>query len=193
MSLQVPFSEVGKAMVTIETERLRLRTFQPADVETYHAMVYGDAEVMLYLPGGVPRPIELVEDTVAYFIQHQKKHGFSIWAVVEKESNQLVGHGGLIYTPRTDEEPSTEVEIAYAFGKAYWGKGYATEVARASLRYGFEEIGLERIIALAFPANVPSQRVMQKIGMTHLGLTDIYHDAELVMYGMEREEWDINV
>jgi RimJ/RimL family protein N-acetyltransferase len=109
---------------------------------------------------------------------------------VEKERNILVGHGGLIYAPRSDEGKATDVEIAYAFGKAYWGRGYATEVATGSLKFGFEEIGLEKIIAVAFPANVPSQRVMQKIGMTYKGLTSLYHDAELVLYEMERGEWE---
>lgn len=177
-------------MFMIETERLRLRTFQPDDLTVYHATIYGDAEVMTYLPGGVPRPIEVVTETMDYFVSHQERYGFSIWAVFEKENDTFVGHGGLIYAPRTDEGRSKDVEIAYAFGKAYWGNGYATEVAQASLKFGFEEIGLEKIIALAFPANVPSQRVMQKIGMTYKGLTDIYHEAELVLYEMEREEWD---
>lgn len=176
-------------MDTIKTQRLQLRTLHPDDLAAYHATIYGDAEVMTYLPGGVPREMDVVAETIEYFIRHQKKHSFTIWAVEEKESGTLVGHGGLIYVPRSDGEPTTEVEIAYAFGKDYWGKGYATEVAEASLRYGFEEIGLDSIIALAFPANIPSQRVMQKIGMTYQGLTTLYHDAELVLYSMEREAY----
>jgi len=176
-------------MFTIETERLRLRTFESDDLGAYHATIYGDAEVMTYLPGGVPRPIEVVEETMDYFISHHHRHGFSIWAVFEKESNTFVGHGGLIYTPRSDEAPATDVEIAYAFGKTSWGKGYATEVAQASLNFGFGTMGLDKIIAVAFPANVPSQRVMQKVGMTYKGLTDVYHHAELVLYEMERGEW----
>lgn len=180
-------------MFPIETERLRLRPFQPEDLAVYHATIYGDAEVMTYLPGGVPRPIEVVTETMDYFMSHQERYGFSIWAIFEKESETFVGHGGLIYAPRTDEARSKEVEIAYAFGKAYWGKGYATEVARASLKFGFEEAGLAKIIALAFPANLPSQRVMQKIGMTYKGLTDTYHEEELVWYEMEQGEWGYKV
>lgn len=176
-------------MFIIETERLRLRNFLPDDLDAYHRTIYGDADVMTYLPGGVPRPRAIVQETMDYFIAHHEQHGFSIWAVLEKESNRLVGHGGLIYAPRSDEERSTEVEIAYAFGKTVWGKGYATEVATATLQFGFEVATLEKIIAVAFPANLPSQRVMQKAGMTYKGLTDLYHDAELVLYEMEKRDW----
>ena len=177
----------------IETERLYLRTFQPEDLSSYHATIYGNADVMTYLPGGIPRPVEVVRETMDYFVSHQERYGFSIWAVFEKESQTFVGHAGLIHAPRTDERLPQDVELAYAFGKAYWGSGYATEVARASLKFGFEEIELDKIIALAFSANVPSQRVMQKIGMTYKGVSDLYHGATLVLYEMKRGEWEKKV
>lgn len=176
-------------MFTIETERLRLRTFKPDDIAVYHATIYGVPEVMTYLPGGVPRPIEVVNKRMGDFIEYQQEHGFSIWAVEEKESNRFVGHGGLIHTHRSDDPNASDVEIAYAFGKDFWGKGYATEVAQACLDHGFRTIGLPRLIAVAYPPNLPSQRVMQKIGMTHRGITNIYHDEDLVLYDMARDDY----
>lgn len=169
----------------IETSRLRLRLPHPADLDDYQTQVYGDPLVMRYLPGGVPRPIERTQAVIDLFAQHQAEHGFSVWAVELKNSRQFIGHCGLFCF--TD---AAEVEVAYAFGTAYWGQGYAPEAARASLRYGFETANLSHILALAVPANLASQRVMQKIGMRHIGLTNqYYNNTELVLYRQERDEF----
>jgi ribosomal-protein-alanine N-acetyltransferase len=79
--------------------------------------------------------------------------------------------------------------LAYAFGKPNWGQGFATEAARAALRYGFEALKLENIIAVAYPENQPSQRVMQKIGMQHQGITDKYYDMRLALYTQSHETY----
>jgi ribosomal-protein-alanine N-acetyltransferase len=171
-------------MREIETERLRLRGFQPGDLETYQATIYGDADVMRYLPGGQPRPIERTRDVLNFFIEHEQQHGFTVWAVVDKATGAFLGHCGLVYLNN-----DVEVEIAYAFGKAYWGQGFAPEAARACLRCGFEAAGLPYILAVAFPANLASQRVMQKIGMQYQGTTDRYYNAELVLYSASRDAW----
>lgn len=168
---------------SIETARLRLRLPRPADLDDYQTQVYGDPLVMRYLPGGVPRPIERTQAVIDLFAQHQVEHGFSVWTVELKDSGQFIGHCGLFCF--TD---AAEVEVAYAFGTAYWGQGYAPEAAHASLRFGFETANLPYILALAVPANVASQRVMQKIGMRHIGLTNqYYNNAELVLYRQERD------
>jgi RimJ/RimL family protein N-acetyltransferase len=171
-------------MHEIETERLRLRGFQPGDLEAYQATIYGDADVMRYLPGGQPRPVERTRDVLNFFIEHEQQQGFTVWAVVDKATDGFLGHCGLIYL---DNE--REVEIAYAFGKAYWGQGFAPEAARACLRYGFEAAGLPHILALAYPANLASQRVMQKIGMQYQGTTDRYYNTELVLYYLSHDAW----
>lgn len=170
-------------MFQIETDRLLLRVFREDDLPAYQQNIYGDADVTTYMAGGAPRPIERTLQTLRYFVQHQVEHGFSVWAVTEKATGDFVGHGGLCYLGDTGD-----VEIAYAFGKDYWGKGYATEVARASLRFGFEHGGLAIIHALANTPNIPSQKVMQKLGMTHEGLTTRYHGGEaLELYTITRE------
>lgn len=168
-------------MPTIETARLRLRPFRPDDVGGFQAVIHSDAEVMRYLPGGQPRPVEKTEAVIAFFIRHQEQHGFSVWALETKADGCFIGNCGLMVLAE-----SGEVEVAYALGKAYWGQGYASEAACASLRYGFESAALPYILALAYPSNIASQRVMQKIGMQHVGLTNAYYNSELVLYRVER-------
>ena len=171
-------------MPTIETARLILRPFVAGDLLQYHTQIYSDPDVTRYLPGGVPRPIERTRAVLEFSIEHGEKHGFTLWAVIDKSSGQLIGQCGLLYM-----QNALDVEIAYAFGKARWGQGYAAESGRACLRYGFESAGLSQIIAVAFPDNLASQRVMQKIGMTHQGLTDQYYNASLVLYTIQRADF----
>jgi RimJ/RimL family protein N-acetyltransferase len=165
-------------MHTIETARLKIRPFTFDDLDAYHQQVYSDPDVTRYLPGGKPRSREATRDVIAYFIDHDDEHGFTIAAVLDKSTIELIGHCGLHRFSNGD------VEIGYSFAKTRWGQGYATEAAHATLRYGFETLRLPEIIALAFPANIASQRVMQKLGMTHEGATTSYYNSELVIYRM---------
>jgi len=174
-------------MVTIETARLILHPFVADDLDEYHAQIYSDADVTRYLPGGAPRPREGTKKVLDFAIQHGEEFGYTLWAVVDKTSEAFLGHCGLVRLYN-----GVEVEVAYAFGKAFWGQGYASEAARASLRFGFENAGLEQIIALAVPDNTASQRVMQKIGMHYQGMTDRYYDTPLILYLLPREEFRVD-
>ncbi len=170
-------------MHTIETTRLKIRPFSLDDIDDYHQRVYSDAEVTRYLPGGRTRTRAETQDVVAYFMDHERQNGFSIAAVLNKAESSLIGHCGLHRFPNGD------VEIGYSFARDCWGQGYATEAGRAMLRYGFETLGLKEIIALAMPPNLASQRVMQKLAMTHEGLTSDYYGFELVIYRLKREDF----
>ena len=164
-------------MDTLETERLRLRPFTLEDVDAYYEGVSSDPDVMRYLPGGKPRQRSDSQWVISYFMRHAELHGFGVWAVEDKATALLIGHAGLEYIPNADD-----VEIAYTLVKACWGRGYATEAADASLRYGFEALDLAEIYGLAFPANEASQKVMRKLGMAYQGITDRYYGSELACY-----------
>ena len=174
-------------MLTIETARLILHPFVADDLDEYHAQIYSDAEVTRYLPGGAPRPREGTQKVLNFAIQHGEEHGYSLWAVIDKTSEVFLGHCGLVTL-----QNGVEVELAYAFGTAFWGQGYASEAGRASLRFGFEIAGLEQIIALAVPDNRASQRVMQKIGMHYQGMTDRYYDTPLILYSLPAAEFRVD-
>ncbi len=168
----------------IETERLKLRMFQPEDVDEHLNLVYGNLEAMRFIGNGSVKTRDETAQIIAGFIRYAETHPFTIWAVERKADGAFMGQCGLINISRNDE-----IEIAYAFGKPFWGQGYATEAAYASLRYGFEHGGSDYLLAVAYPDNIPSQRVMQKIGMQHQGITDQYHSLTLVLYRVEKADF----
>src|SRR5205085_8074181 len=108
------------------------------------------------------------ETALLSVIKHWERHGFGRWAIIDKETERFIGYGGLrmlIDTP----------EAVYHLAKAYWGLGLATEVAQASLRFGFHIRGFDRIVAIARPENLASIHVMEKIGMRYEKHTEYYN------------------
>jgi ribosomal-protein-alanine N-acetyltransferase len=127
----------------------------------------------------VSRDLEHSAERLAWMIEHQEKHGFSLWAVVEKESGDLVGDCGLIYVGGR----GPEIELAYHLARDRWGRGYVTEAAAACVDYGLGELDLEEIIALTDPGHFVSRRVMEKIGMTFDGHAT-YYGEEMAKYSI---------
>jgi ribosomal-protein-alanine N-acetyltransferase len=164
----------------IKTERLTLRGFAPKDLDRLVAIL-GTTEVMRYMPGGEPFSRERAQKTFNGIFDHWEQHGFGWWAVVCRADAQLIGWCGLTFVKELDE-----TEVAYLLDEPYWGRGYATEGARASLRYGFEKLQLDRIIALAHTENVASQRVMQKNRMLYETKLHLW-GLDLVQYAIARD------
>jgi ribosomal-protein-alanine N-acetyltransferase len=146
------------------------------DLEYLHP-IYSDSEVMKYVSQGVRNREETAADLLQ-IIADWEKHGFGLWAVVCKENNQLIGDGGLRFLGDTPE-----VEVGYVLAKAYWGKGLATEIAAASLKYGFEVLQLKKIVAVADTENIASRRVMEKVGMQYQHNFN-YRDRDRVYYSI---------
>ncbi|MBI1277911.1 MAG: GNAT family N-acetyltransferase [Anaerolineaceae bacterium] len=168
----------------IETENLRLRSFVPDDLDAYFIQVYGDAEVMRYISGGQARNRERTDDVLQFAMRHEKTYGFSLWALLNRADNQFIGHCGLIHP-----QDKPEVELVCALGKDYQKQGLGPESASAALRYGFENAHLERIIGLAYPENVGSRKGMEKLGMSYVGMTEVYYNATLTLYELKRADW----
>jgi len=164
----------------IETDRFTLRGFVPGDLDRL-AEILGDPEVMRYMPGSRPWSREMAGKELGSIIEHWDRHPYGRWAVVDRRDGVMLGWCGLAYLPELDE-----TEVAYLLDRSYWNRGYATEAALISLRFGFEEAGLERIIALAFPENAASIRVMEKIGMTYEKTTHIWR-LDLMQYEITRD------
>ena len=172
--------EVRARSPLIETDRLRLRLFQPQDLEELASM-FSDPEVMRYVADGKPAGRDVAEKALTSVIDHWRRLGFGRWAAEDKETRQFVGFGGL-------RSLFGMPEVVYHFAPAHWGKGLATELARASLRYGFEEHRFEKIVAIAKPENAASIRVMEKVGM-HYEMNTSYYDIKVVQYTLAREEY----
>jgi [ribosomal protein S5]-alanine N-acetyltransferase len=156
--------------VVLETRRLTLRSAEPADLDAMQAL-YGDEETMRWIGAGDGvRTREQTARGIRRMIEHQESHGYSIWAVVDRSSGEVIGNCGLVLV----EWEGPDVELAYMIRRDRWGEGIATEAAAASLKHGLGPLGLERVIGLAYPENVASHRVMEKAGMTRIGMVTAY-------------------
>ena len=115
-------------------------------------------------PDGQPLSDDITRRGLAEADEHWGRHGFGFWAFHDKVSGRFIGRAGLkLY--RTDDRD--RVGLAYAVVSELWGRGYATEMAAASLRVGFEELGLPEIASWTLPINHASQRVMEKLGFRY--------------------------
>ena len=162
----------------METDRLYLRLFEESDLDAYAEMC-GDAEVMKYL-GGVTMSRSEAWRNMATVLGHWQLRGFGLWAVEEKASGQFVGRVGCW---RPEGWPG--LEIAWTLRRAFWGRGYATESARAALHVAFGELGQTHVISMIHSKNQPSIRVARRLRMRLEGRTELLgHQVEV--YGIRR-------
>lgn len=169
-------------MITLETERLILRPLQISDMDCYYERIYNDDDVMRYLPARKAVPRERFDLRIpAFMIEPWQTRGFAPWIVIHKQDNQLIGHCGLNPWPESDD-----IEVLYAFAKPWWGKGFASEAAQASVDYGFSTLELNKIIAAAHIENIASQRVIEKLGMQFQYATE-WNGMPIRMYALERK------
>ena len=149
-------------MSFIETERLLIRTWQlPRDLDDALA-VYGDPDVMHFIPiGALDR--EQTQGLVQRMIDRNEAQGYGIWPVVHKGDHRVIGECGVTQIPGWEPD----VEIAWIFNKAYHGQGYATEAARAVIEYAFSELEITRLYALIDRFNAPSIAVANRLGMRY--------------------------
>ena len=155
----------------LRTERLRLRRFRPADLEPFAAL-NADPRVMEHLIRTLSR--DESDALAARIEEHFEAHGFGLFAVEVVDASAFAGFVGLS-VPRFEAHFTPCVEIGWRLAARYQGRGYATEGARAVLAFGFEQIGLDEIVSFTVPANLPSRRVMEKLGMTRSDGDDFDH------------------
>jgi ribosomal-protein-alanine N-acetyltransferase len=155
----------------LETERLRLREWRAEDREPF-ARMCADPRVMEFFPA--PLTAEESAAAIERGRAHFARHGFGFWAAELRATGAFIGFIG-IAVPGFEAHFTPCVEIGWRLAAEYWGRGLATEGARASLRYGFDELGLPEIVAFTAAANVRSRRVMEKLGMSHDAADDFDH------------------
>jgi RimJ/RimL family protein N-acetyltransferase len=165
----------------LETARLFLRQFNKNDVDPVFAM-RSDADVMRFIREPQTNRSE-AESWVSLVSSRWESEKIGFCAVVEKASGRFIGWCGLWRLKETGE-----IEIGYALIGEYRGRGVATEAAEAMLRYGFEELKLPEIVAVARPENRASWRVMENLGMTY-DYTGRFYERELVHYSISREKF----
>ncbi|MDR3698452.1 MAG: GNAT family N-acetyltransferase [Candidatus Sulfopaludibacter sp.] len=155
----------------IQTERLLLRAWRESDRDPFYRM-NADPEVMRYFPAVLSRQ---ESDALVDRVEGQwAQRGFTFYAAELREGGDFIGFIG-ISVPLFEAPFTPCVETGWRLAKAYWGRGLATEGARQVLHHAFSELGLTEIVAFTVPANRPSRRVMEKIGMTHDPADDFDH------------------
>lgn len=169
------------ANAEIQTSRLLLRLLGPGDLDDLH-LIRSDPEVMRFITG-VPSTKEQSREWLQKNLKRREENGLGRWAVRFREDQALLGWCGLDLLDTT-----TDVEVGYGLARRYWGLGIAGEAAEASLRYGFERLNLERIVAVAYPENLGSRRVMEKVGLKYLR-NGFYYGADLVYYEIVRADF----
>lgn len=148
-------------MTILETERLLMRRLVPADLDDLYAL-YRDPDIRRYFPEGT-LTLEETREELAWFQNGHPDHpGLGLWATIHKETGAFLGRCGLL--PWTIDGVD-EVEIAYLIAKPWQRQGLGAEAARALVRYGFETLGLKRLIALIDPAHEASIRTAMKGGL----------------------------
>ena len=168
-------------MQIIETSRLTLRYITIKDAKAL-IPILGDAEVMRYSIIGVhnrPRIRQFIEQRLLSYLER----GFGLYAVINKEDGEFIGYCGFFVQSVGDRK---EVEIGYRSAKKYWGQGYATEAAKAVLKYGRERYNFKRFVCLIDPENTRSINVAKKLGM-EFEKNIIYHGLNVEMYGINCE------
>lgn len=170
--------------IRIETERLILRVPRIEDFERY-AELLGDEEAARYIGGHLPRAAawrRFLQMPGAWVVQ-----GFAMFSVEEKRTGRWLGQTG---PWKPDGWPGNEV--GWSFHPDAWGRGYATEAATAAMDWAFDTLGWDAVIHCIDPANVPSQKLAQRLGSRNLGpgkLPPPYEDAATEIWGQSRDQW----
>lgn len=170
--------------IFLETKRLIVKPPSIAEADLVYRLD-SDPEVMRYIGNGQPRSRT---ESLAWYeksIKHFEKHGFSFCLVFEKETDEFVGRAGINYNSYDDTKP--DIEIGYRLHKKFWNKGYANELAKALVQWGFQNLKIDKLYGFAHPDNQASRQVLEKIGM-HFMEPDIYADEKINRYEIFRNK-----
>ncbi|MBL0693910.1 GNAT family N-acetyltransferase [Comamonas sp. JC664] len=151
-----------------------MRELISADAERFYQL-NADPEVIRYTGDAAFADVEAARDFLRGY-DHYAKYGFGRWAVIRREDGEFLGWCGIKYTPGVDE-----YDIGFRFFRACWGRGYATEAAKACLDYGLSHLRIETMVGRAMKANTASVKVLEKIGMVYWKSMD-FHGGEGVVY-----------
>ncbi|HEY8191605.1 MAG TPA: GNAT family N-acetyltransferase [Alphaproteobacteria bacterium] len=178
-------------MPELETERLLLRRWKESDRPAF-ADMSADPEAMKFLGGVWSRAAS--DNFIDRAQKHFDDHGYGLYATELKETGTLIGFVGIRNVP-FDAHFTPAIEIGWRLGQEFWGQDYATEAASKVLEYGFNHLGLNEIVSFTSPVNVPSWRLMEKLGMISRPEDNFRHPkvpsddilSEHVLYRLKKE------
>ncbi len=171
--------------IHIETERLIFRDIEDSDVNGIFALD-SDSEVHRYLGGKPIKNIDEAKGAINYIRQQYVANGIGRWAIVDKESGGFMGWGGLKLEDVVRD--FNYIDLGYRLRREYWGKGIGTQIAKESLKYGFNTLNYDEICAAADINNIGSNKILSRSGMKHtetFDLDEIKHN----WYRINKLEW----
>ena len=151
--------------IVLETKRLVLKPMALSHLDDLVSL-RSDPEVMKYVGNGLTQTKDQVLEFINLGVDYYAQYGLDFFSVFEKKTGAFVGQAGLFHLGFDINQP--DIELAYRLHQKYWNKGYATELAQALIRWGFEHLSLPKIVAMMFPENEHSRRVLEKSGMSYL-------------------------
>ena len=166
----------------LRANHLTLIQLQPADAEILWR-VYQTDGVLRYFPNTTPPPLEKIQRFITGQQEHWEKFNCGNWGILPDGEKEIIGWAGLQFLPELNE-----TEVGFLMDKPFWGKGYGTEAARASLRFGFDQLDLRQIIALVHPDNSASRRVIEKCGMTYVETIHLW-GIDLMRHVIKKENF----
>ena len=167
--------------IILETERLSLREITEDDLDDL-LEIWGDPETMRFFPSTLDR--QATRDLIERNRKRYEQYGFGRWAVILRSEQKLAGECGLAIL---DVDGIDELELGYCFNRKYWGRGLATEAARACMDFAFEPLGCNRIISMIRPENTPSRRVAERNGL-RVEKEVFWRDYLHYVYAIERND-----
>ncbi|MFF8957725.1 GNAT family N-acetyltransferase [Streptomyces sp. NPDC014894] len=176
-------------MTEIRTPRLLLRRWHDDDLVPM-AEINADPEVMRWIDDGSVLDLEATAEAIERWEEEWDEEGFGLFAVELLASGELIGLTGLS-VPEFLPEVLPAVEISWRLGRSYWGQGYASEAAHATLEFALQDRGLDRVIAISRPADDASENVLRKLGMTQERETeDPRHGFTLTVHAIDLTEFE---
>ncbi|MEV6302805.1 GNAT family N-acetyltransferase [Actinoplanes sp. NPDC051861] len=171
-------------MTTLETPRTILRQWRDDDLDAF-AAITADPEVMRWIGPGTPLDRDATAARLRVWQDHWERHGFGLYALVLRDTGELAGFTGLA-VPEFLPEVLPAVEIGWRLARHQWGRGLATEAARAVVTHARDHLALDRLVSIHQVGNDASARVMLKLGM-HLdrSTVDPTHGHPLRVYALD--------
>jgi ribosomal-protein-alanine N-acetyltransferase len=173
-------------MIIAETKRLILRELTPGDARSLFSM-YSDPQVMRFM-GPPPDSVEMERRGIEAHIENSyRRYGFGLWAVIHKDTDEVIGRCGLLRF-EFDAKPLTE--ISYLLSCHHWGMGYATEAGAEVVRVAFDDLGIDKLLAMILPSNIASARVAERLGFRVEGAIEYKQFGVVDLYAKHRVESD---
>lgn len=169
-------------MINFESARLVYKPLTHDHLEDFHIME-SDPEVLKYYRREPVKSLEETKVNLEKYFKYASDHtGLGAWSVFTKDTNEFVGLGVIIHLNK--DPKNKDYEIGYRLPQNNWGKGYATEIAKAFIDYSFQHLKLTHIFGTTHPENLNSQKVLQKVGFVYVG-EGTYHGGEAKLFKRE--------